>query len=91
MHKKIALVLNVLSALAAFIAAGLWFWSTQVTVEYRKTKKNEDWTGVSVNYGDGREIDPFATGLAQAHWNRYAAIAAGFAAFLQGAANLVSQ
>jgi hypothetical protein len=32
--KKIAYILKVAAAIAAFAAAGLWFWSTRVEVEY---------------------------------------------------------
>jgi len=91
MIEKIALALNVLSAISAFIAAGLWFWSTRVTVEYRGSETANGWTlsGLTVDYGDGKEIDPFVTGLAQARWNRWAAFAAGFAALTQGFATLL--
>lgn len=93
MIKELVFVLNVLSAVSAFTAAGLWFWSTRVSVGYRGSRTADGWelSGLTVDYGDGKEVDPFVTGLAQARWNRWAALAAGGAALAQGLATLLNQ
>jgi hypothetical protein len=84
--KKTTYLLNVVSAIAAFTAAGLWFWSTRVEVEYVEPSEVGGWIrgGISIEQSSGKRIDPFATGVEQARWNRWAALAASVAAFCQG-------
>jgi len=43
-----------------------------------------------VQSGSGKLVNPFATGLEQARWNRWAALAASAAALCQGLATLLS-
>ncbi|MBN3729499.1 hypothetical protein [Burkholderia sp. Tr-20390] len=83
-----ALVLNILSALAALCAGVLWFVSTRVSVPHVEPEPINGFISgsISVDYGDGRAIDPFATGDLQARWNRWAALAASAAAIFQSAA-----
>ena len=84
-------VLNVASATAAFIAAGLWFWSTRVEVEYVDPSSVNGWIPASITFDNatGKRIDPFATGMEQARWNRWAALAASIAALCQGFAAIL--
>jgi hypothetical protein len=83
-----ALVLNILSALAALCAGVLWFVSTRVSVPHVEPEPIDGFApgSILVDYGDGKPIDPFATGVLQAKWSRWAALAASAAAILQAAA-----
>lgn len=85
-----ALVLNILSAMAALSAGVLWFVSTRVSVPHVVPEPVDGWIAgsIPVDYGDGKYIDPFATGLLQAKWSRWAALAASAAAILQAAATV---
>lgn len=89
--KSLAGHLNLAAASAALLAAGLWFYSTWVTKPY--VEHTEDgWTsgGVVQVESDGRLTEPAASAQAQARWNRWAALAAGVAAGLQGIALLIA-
>ncbi|MFP3801849.1 hypothetical protein [Paraburkholderia sp. SIMBA_027] len=89
----IARLLNIVSAIAAFVAAGLWFWSTRVEVEHvdAPVDENDFIPGsIAVQYGNGKLVNPFATALEQARWNRWAALAASAAALCQGLATVLS-
>nr|WP_141661985.1 hypothetical protein [Burkholderia ambifaria] len=90
--KKVVYMLNVVSAIAAFTAAGLWFWSTRIEVEYVDPSSVNGWTPASITFNNstGKRIDPFATGIEQARWNRWAALAASVAALCQGLAAILS-
>lgn len=89
--KTAAFILNILSAIAALCAAVLWFMSTRVSVPHREPEPKDGWkpATISVDYGDGKYINPFATGVLQAKWNRWAALAASAAALLQAAATMM--
>lgn len=89
--RRLAFGLNVVSAIAALIAAALWFWSTRVQVEYEEPEPVNGWHGASltVESSEGKRIDPWQTGVAQAKWNRWAAMAASVAALCQGVATLL--
>lgn len=82
------LTLNILAALAALCAGGLWFVSTRVSVPHVEPKPTDGFVpgSIPVDYGDGKYIDPFATGVLQAKWSRWAALAASAAAIFQAAA-----
>lgn len=90
--KKVAYALNIVSASAAFAAAGLWFWSTRVEVEYVEPTEDGGWIpdGITIDRGTGKRIDPFAPGVEQARWNRWAALAASGAALCQGFAAILA-
>ncbi|WP_155625988.1 hypothetical protein [Burkholderia vietnamiensis] len=89
----IAHLLNIVSAIAAFVAAVLWFWSTRVEVEHVDPPADENGLipgSVALQSASGKLVNPFATGLEQARWNRWAALAASAAALCQGLATLLS-
>lgn len=90
--KKVGYALNIVSATAAFAAAILWFWSTRVEVEYVEPTEVGGWIpgGITIDQGTGKRIDPFATGIQQARWNRWAALAASGAALCQGFAAVLT-
>ncbi|MEX3791548.1 hypothetical protein [Paraburkholderia sp. BR14374] len=90
--KKVVFILNVLAAMAALTAAGLWFWSTRVEVEYVDPSPVDGWIPGSITFDNrnGKRVDPFATGIEQARRNRWAALAASAAAFCQGFAAILS-
>lgn len=85
-----------LSALAAFAAAGLWFWSTRVQVEFVEAEPvggiHPALTSVVIDEGKGvgKRIDPWKTGIAQVLWNRWVALAASLAALCQGLATVLT-
>lgn len=90
--KKAAYLLNITSAVAAFIAALLWFLSTRVEVEHVDPPADENGligASLSIQYDNGKLVDPFATGMKQARWNRWAASAASIAALCQGFAAIL--
>ncbi|MCX4177693.1 MULTISPECIES: hypothetical protein [Paraburkholderia] len=91
--KRVAYGLNIVSAVAAFTAAGLWFWSTRVEVEYVEPTAVEGWIPGSITFDkdNGTRIDPFATGVEQARWSRWAALAASAAALFQGIAAILAK
>ncbi|WP_241299381.1 hypothetical protein [Burkholderia stabilis] len=91
--KMAAFLLNVASAAAAFTAASLWYLSTRVEVEHVDPPADENgFIGGSllIQGGNGKLVDPFATGMKQARWNRWAAAAASVAAVCQGFATLLT-
>lgn len=90
--KTAVVVLNGGSAAFAFVAAALWFSSTWVTRKHVPKIDANGWTEAAVIERDskGRHIDPFASAKAQGTWNRWAALAAGVAALLQGLATALN-
>ncbi|MBJ9594163.1 hypothetical protein [Burkholderia seminalis] len=91
--KMAAFLLNIASAVAAFTAALLWYLSTRVEVEHVEPSADENGLiggSLSIQGSNGRLVDPFATGMKQARWNRWAAGAASVAAVCQGFATLLT-
>lgn len=82
---KLATIFNLISAVTAFIAAFLWFWSTRIEVEQVEDPSNDGFMEASIliQKDDGKMINPYTTAIAQAKWNRWAAFAAGLAATFQ--------
>lgn len=85
---RIKVAINAVSAVAAFVAALLWWVSAR-----RVVGPNYDGgpTGSQLVLVDskGNEFDPAATLFAQSRWSAWAAIAAGVAAGCQGVAALL--
>ena len=79
-------LINFISAIAAFVAAGLWLKASTVTIKYR-----HDGMGgiVAADPDTGEGFDVINTGIAQSKWNKYAAIAACIAALFQGIGLLI--
>ncbi len=82
-------IINWLSALAALVAAFLWYRASVVSVP-PASSPTTGWAPaqITVSNGTNRE-DPFATARASSRLNARAAIAAAVAAFLQGVAVLL--
>lgn len=80
-------LINFISAIAAFVAAGLWLKASTVTVKY----SNDDTSGsfASVDKDTGEVDDVINTAIEQSKWNKYAAIAACIAALFQGIGLLI--
>jgi hypothetical protein len=76
--------LNWAAAIAALIAAALWFWASRVRVAPAEEKPDE-WNDAAVLYIDkrGRASDAIETAAVQSWWNAWAATAAGIAAASQ--------
>lgn len=85
---RLKVVINGVSAAAAFVAAFLWLVSAR-----RVVGPNYDGgpAGSQLVLVDrkGNEFDPAATLFAQSRWSAWAAIAAGVAAGCQGFATLL--
>lgn len=91
------IILSLLSAVAAFVAAGCWFWAgyRKVSPDEAKAKREAirekavggmayaSWTTM-----DGSDME--FTLAVQSQWNCYGATAAGIAALLQGASTIIS-
>lgn len=84
--KKIKAVLNIIAALSAFAAAALWYKASVVVVRPSGGEDKDGWESaqITVSHESTGEFDPFATGIAQSKWNKWAATAAAVAAFVQG-------
>lgn len=74
-------LLSILSALAAFAAAALWYKASIVQVPH-KDEPGPDGTYPAAITVDGNDF--IATAQEQAHWNKWGATAAALAALLQG-------
>ncbi|WP_354687069.1 hypothetical protein [Cupriavidus necator] len=90
--KTIAGYLNLASGATALVAAALWFFSTWVTRPYVEKVSKDGWIPGGISQGDakGKRTNPFESAAAQAAWNRWAAFAAGVAAFFLGIALLLA-
>lgn len=75
------------AALAAFVAAGLWWYASIAIVRPSNSVGRDGWSSaqITVEHESTGQFDPFLTNVKQANINKWAAIAAGFAAMLQGA------
>ena len=92
---KLGIILNVFSAIAAIIAAILWFWSAKIKIpsNFPITVMSVHSVGAQIigeqiaSSGSSEEIDDLARAMIkQSKLSGYAAIAAGIAASLQAAA-----
>ena len=79
--------LNIGAAIAAFVAAILWWRASVVVVRPTDT---EDWT-MSIDHKGIGEFDPILTSIKQSRMNRWAAMASCLAAVLQGVALLIPE
>jgi hypothetical protein len=80
--------LNVMSAVAAIISAGLWFYAAYVKVPVPK----DDVGGAEFSNARiviGGDTDYFTTAAEQLRWNKWAAFAAGVAAACQAITTLL--
>jgi hypothetical protein len=75
-HGKMAC--NVVTILGSLVAAGLWWYASQVNVAPVPGNPN------SIAFGN---MDLYPTLVAGSYWNKWAAIAAGVAAVAQAAAS----
>lgn len=83
--------LNIIAALSAFVAAALWYKASVVVVRPSSGEDKDGWESaqITVSHDSTGEFDPFATGIAQSKWNKWAATAAAVAAFVQGIVLLI--
>ncbi len=82
-----AQTLSTASALAAFIAAGLWLWASLVVKPPLTPKPDERWSHCQIISDDlktGKQIEWGRTGRWQSRINAAAAFFAAVAAALQG-------
>ena len=91
--KEIKVVLNVAAAAAAFVAAALWWYASIVLVRPGGSENRDGWMSaqITVEHESTGPFDPFLTGIKQANMNKWAAIAAGFSALLQGIGLLIPE
>lgn len=84
-YKQIKATINLLSAIAALVAAGLWWKASAVIVRPTEKIGRDGWTSaqITVEHESTGPFDPFLTNIKQSQMNRYAAMAASLAAFLQ--------
>jgi len=80
-------LINFISAIAAFVAAGLWLKASTVTIKPSKDMKGGGL--LVVNRETKESFDLINTGIEQSKWNKYAAIAACIAALFQGIGLLI--
>ena len=76
-------VLNITSAIAAYIAAMLWYKSAVVKVPYKDEPGADGFSQAGIIV-DGNDF--IATAIASSTWSKRAAYAAALAAFLQATA-----
>ena len=76
-------VLNVTSALAAYVAAMLWYKSAAVKVPYKDEPGADGISQASIVVDSN---DFIATAIASSMWSKRAAYASALAAFLQASA-----
>lgn len=93
MIANILIAATAVSAVFAFAAAGLWFWSTKSVIEHAP---NETLPGggyafviIDEDQATGKRIDVLKTAARQVSWNRWAALAAGVAALCQALATVL--
>lgn len=77
-------LIEIASAMAAVIAAGLWLYSAKVEV-YAENQSSPRADNLVI-MKDDRKYDVTGTAQEQSRWSAYAAIAAAAAALLQAAA-----
>lgn len=77
---------NVTAAIAAFLAAGLWWYASFTVVRPSYGKDRDGWKSaqVVIEHESTGPFDPFLTGIQQSRFNKWAAIAAGASALMQG-------
>lgn len=83
---EIKAMMNIAAAIAALIAAGLWYRASAAIVRPADDKDAARWKSaqVTIDHESTGEFDPFATAIEQSRVNKQAALAAAVAAFLQG-------
>lgn len=81
--------LNGIAAIAALIAAILWFQSARVSVPASETKSDRDEHGMFPARILVNNSDFIATAYEQTRWSKWAALAAGVAALAQAASMVI--
>lgn len=83
---QIKAILNGAAALSAFVAAALWWYASIVIVRPTDSADRDGWASaqITVEHQSTGPFDPFLTGIKQANMNKWAAIAAGLSALMQG-------
>ena len=82
-------VLNVISAISALVAAGLWFQSARVKVSATQTENQRNEDGTFPARIIANDSDFIATAFEQVRWSRWAALAAGIAALWQAVVTMI--
>ena len=87
MHTLPSLIVSGLSAVAAFVAAVLWWRASTLLVVPDQTPDASGWIPASIT--DETGSDPLASAREGSRWNAWAAIVAGVAAALQGTSTIL--
>lgn len=84
-------ILNGAAAAAAFLAAALWWYASIVLVRPGDSEERDGWQSaqITVEHTSTGPFDPFLTSIKQANMNKWAAMAAGLSALLQGLGLLI--
>jgi hypothetical protein len=91
--KSFKIVVNVISAIAAIVAAFLWYKASVVTIKPAAEVTDGSWQDFQIT-DEGSNNEPYdviKTGKEQAKWNKYAAIAASVAAIFQAIGLLIPE
>lgn len=91
--KYIRAVLNVVAAIAALVAAVLWYRASVVVVRPSESVDRDGWVSaqITVEHEGTGPFDPFLTGIEQSRMNKWAALAASIAALLQAIALFIPE
>ena len=90
--QNLKLALNFAAAVAAFLAAALWWFASIATVDPKEVIDAHGMTAaqITATTPKGKHYDPIKTALRQGEINKWAAISAGISAFLQGVGLLIA-
>lgn len=89
--KSLKAVANMVAAVAALIAAVLWYRASVVIVRPQESQDRDGWESAQliVEHEKTGPFDPFLTNIEQSRLNKWAAAAASVAALLQGIVLLI--
>ncbi|CAG1770639.1 hypothetical protein [Geobacter sp.] len=88
--KCFKIAINAISAIAAMVAAFLWYKASVVTVKPAEEGVEGDFM-ITDEDSNNEPYDVIKTGKEQARWNKYAAIAASVAAIFQSVGLLIPE
>jgi len=90
---NIKVIVNTLSAIAAIVAAILWYKASVVVVRPLEERDQDGMTTLqlTINHKSTGDIDPFLTNIEQSKWSKWASIAASIAALLQAVGLLIPE